>query len=540
MKSSLPFLQRLNDSNRAKRFAFQTIVREKRWNRHMHEKSLHLVLKQKYGLNDYYANSTVQEAKALFKALLELQTLYKKQTKEKLHHLKTKLKKERTRRTNLQKMKQSCINGNLIFPKNTRFSKTNNLITLQLKHQTLKWSNEYLFEHQYVDIQLKQTKARIGHLLNRQKRLEQKLTSYITHIPSAVFGSKKLFKSQFTNEAYQQNHKKWREIFLRARNKQLILSGRKDAKYGNFTFQYNVHSHQLSIRLSDGQTISLSDVMFPYGQGVIETTIQTQMQCPNKKKYGKPIAWSVEDHGEYYIIKCLFDVPTNPSTNYSTSDGVIGVDCNPNHFAWASVTQDGNYKTSGTLPFTILGKTTGQITKIIEAEAICLVDVAWRYNKPIVIEKLNTATSKTGDTYGNKRVNFLKSMFAYKKMTSAIINRANKVGVAVVEVNPTYTSISGKMKYMRKLGISVHQAAAWTIGRRGLGYKEKVPTILQAFIIDKTKHHWSRWNQLNKRLDIRTHHFYNLYNVNRPTESLQIHAVYLSKKEEKKIKELVV
>ncbi|PEF71713.1 transposase, partial [Bacillus pseudomycoides] len=42
--------------NQAKRFAFQMIVREKRWNRKIYTDSLHLVLKWKYQLNDYYAN----------------------------------------------------------------------------------------------------------------------------------------------------------------------------------------------------------------------------------------------------------------------------------------------------------------------------------------------------------------------------------------------------------------------------------------------------------------------------------------------------
>ncbi|PHB50834.1 transposase, partial [Bacillus pseudomycoides] len=66
--------------NRAKRFMFQTIVREKRWNRKLHTDSLHLVLKRNYQLNDYYANSVVQEAKSLFTGLMELQKIYEKQT----------------------------------------------------------------------------------------------------------------------------------------------------------------------------------------------------------------------------------------------------------------------------------------------------------------------------------------------------------------------------------------------------------------------------------------------------------------------------
>ncbi|MCI0765027.1 IS200/IS605 family accessory protein TnpB-related protein [Bacillus sp. TL12] len=464
--------------NQAKRFAFQTIVREKRWNRKLYTDSLHLVLKRNYQLNDYYANSAAQEAKALFTGLMALQKLYEKQTQEKLKKLKKKLKQERTKLTNLRKIKQSCVKGTLTFPKNTRFAKHNNLISLSRKKDTLIWRSEYLFEHQYLDVQIKRIQAKIGHLTHRQSRLTQKLLSDQTYIPSAVFGSKKLFRSQFTIREFVRNHDKWKILFSRARNKQLILSGRKDAKHGNFVFQYVPETKELWMTTSSGKTFMFPAVTFPYGQEMIEEVITTQLQCKNKKKYGKPIAWSVEDYGSYYIVKCLVDVPENPHTNYSTSDGVIGVDCNLEHFAWAHVTKDGNYKGSGSLRFSIMGKSAGQITKIIEVEAICLVDLAERYNKPIVIEKLDTTQSKTGTRYGNKHANRMRSMFAYVKMTSAILNRANKRGVAVFQVNPAYTSISGKMKYMRKFGISIHQSAAFTIGRRGLGYKEKVPRVL--------------------------------------------------------------
>ncbi|PFX48028.1 transposase [Bacillus pseudomycoides] len=532
--------QTIETCNRAKRFAFQTIVREKRWNRKMHTDSLHLVLKRNYQLNDYYANSAAQEAKALFTGLMELQKIYEKQTQEKVKKLKKKLKQERTKLTDLRKIKQSCVKGKLTFPKNTRFAKHNNLISLSRKKDTLIWLNEYLFEHQYLDAQIKRIQAKIGLLTHRQLRLTQKLASYKTHIPSAVFGSKKLFRFRFTIDEFVRNHDKWKILFSRARNKQLILSGRKDAKYGNFGFQYVPETQELWMTTSSGKTLKFPAVTFPYGQEIMKEVITTQLQCKNKKKHGKPIAWSVEDHGEYYIVKCLVDVPENSHTNYSTSDGTIGVDCNLEHFAWANVTKDGNYKGSGALRFSILGKSIGQITKIIEAEAVRLVDLAERYNKPIVIEKLDTTQSKTGDRYGNKHANRMKSMFAYEKMTSAILGRADKRGVAVFQVNPAYTSIAGKMKYMRKFGISIHQSAAFTIGRRGLGYKEKVPRVLQLYIPKKDAHHWSHWHQLNNRLAIRTHHFYQLYDANRPNEALQIERLDVFENEKKKLAKLSV
>ncbi len=61
--------------NQAKRFAFQTLVREKRWKRKLYEESSHLVVKKKFSLNDYVANSVVREANALFSSRTELNKL---------------------------------------------------------------------------------------------------------------------------------------------------------------------------------------------------------------------------------------------------------------------------------------------------------------------------------------------------------------------------------------------------------------------------------------------------------------------------------
>ena len=53
--------------------------------------------------------------------------------------------------------------------------------------------------------------------------------------------------------------------------------------------------------------IEIPNLLFPYGQDKIEQAIQLQMDMPFdlKKKHGTPVAWSVEDHEEYYIFKCI-------------------------------------------------------------------------------------------------------------------------------------------------------------------------------------------------------------------------------------------
>ncbi|PEB62688.1 transposase [Priestia megaterium] len=523
--------------NCAKRFAFQTLIRQKRWGRELHKESIHVVVKRKFGVNDYIANSIVRESQALLKAQTELNKLYIKQTDEKIKKIKNKLKKERSFLTTLRKIKDSCVEGNLRFPKNTNYAlHSSGLISLECKSCSLIWMNTYLFEHQYLDVTIKRLKAKIGRLEHRLFRLEEKKEKLTTHISSVVFGSKKLFKHQFTKKEFVHDHQSWKELFLAARNKQVLISGRKDAAAGNFVFTYQSDTHDLHMTSLSGKVVTFSNVVFPYGQEQVNQTVLRQRKCKDKKANGKPISWSVEDHGDYYIIKCLLDVEEEVLVNFSTSDGVIGVDCNVNHFAWTDVSKDGNFLGSGTFSFPLDKKTNGQSTKILEAEAIALVDLAIRKNKPIVMEDINTTLSKTGDAYGNKKANRLKSVFAYRKMAQAIKSRAQKLAVAVLVVNPAYTSIMGKLKYMRKFGISIHQAASYTIGRKGLGYKEKAPQVLRHHIARHPLPYWKQWWALNKKLHVRTEMFYQLFDVNKPSGHINLTHKELTEKESKHLK----
>ncbi|MCQ6282393.1 hypothetical protein [Bacillus sp. EB600] len=76
------------------------------------------------------------------------------------------------------------------------------------------------------------------------------------------------------------------------------------------------------------------------------------------------------------------------------------------------------------------------------------------------------------------------------------------MGVAVFEVNPAYTSQIGKMKYMKRFGISIHEAASFVIARRAMGFKEKLPPVLGTLLPEKIvgTHHWAQWGYISKML----------------------------------------
>src|SRR5699024_7489473 len=175
---------------------------------------------------------------------------------------------------------------------------------------------------------------------------------------------------------------------------------------------------------------------------------------------------------DYYIIKCLVDVPANQYINHSKDSGIIGVDLNVDHFAVSNINKIGQLIESFSMKFDIHNKTTGQLNKIIESKAVGLVNYAVDHKKAIVLEKLDTTKSKVKNLYGNINVNRLICQFVYNKMIMGIKRRADKMGVEVYELWFDYTSQIGKIKYLRRLGISIHEAASYVTARRSMGFKE--------------------------------------------------------------------
>lgn len=104
------------------------------------------------------------------------------------------------------------------------------------------------------------------------------------------------------------------------------------------------------------------------------------------------------------------------------------------------------------------------------------------------------------------------SSFAYRMTTELAKSKSYKYGIGLWKVHPAYTSQIGKVKYMRHYGLSIHEAAALAIGRRALGYKEKLPKAMKHLLPEERqhRHHWAHWNFFTlhlKEIDYRK--FYN-------------------------------
>ncbi len=75
--------------------------------------------------------------------------------------------------------------------------------------------------------------------------------------------------------------------------------------------------------------------------------------------------------------------------------------------------------------------------------------------------------------------------FAYASLLRKVHSLARKRGVQVVEVNPQDTSTMGMLKYAPQLSLSKDVAAALVIGRRALGFQEKLPRGYRVLLKDE-------------------------------------------------------
>ena len=66
------------------------------------------------------------------------------------------------------------------------------------------------------------------------------------------------------------------------------------------------------------------------------------------------------------------------------------------------------------------------------------------------------------------------SSFSYGKIKAYFVSRGYREGVEIHQVNPAFSSVIGRMKFMERYRLSVHQAAALVLARRLLGCSERI------------------------------------------------------------------
>jgi len=357
-----------------------------------------------------------------------------------------------------------------------------------------------------IKFKLHQKKRKLASCKIKLGRLEQDVQNGTLRI---CFGSKVLFKKQFELEANgYQSFAEWKVDWINARSSQFFCIGSKDETAGNQTCTYTANG-QLRLRVADkfvkdyGTYLVFKDVTFAYGQEVINDALHTYIGTTKGGKPAKYVNSSVsyrfsKNKRGWYISATVDKMLPNIVTSLSL--GSIGVDMNAGFVSLCDVDRFGNPLREESLPLPMYNRSTDQITASIGDVVKTIANKALHSGKPIVIEKLDFSKKKA--TLGEESRNYSRMLsgFAYSKFKEMLKARASKFGVAVIEVNPAFTSLIGQIKFMKRYGLSSHGSAACVIARRGLGIrieKPKYDSILGRF--EKTNNHKplrSRWSTI--------------------------------------------
>ena len=339
------------------------------------------------------------------------------------------------------------------------------------------------------------------------------------------FGSKRLWRKQHDLEANgYDSHEEWLADWEDTRNGEFFVLGSRDETGGCQLCVAEVAddgSLTLRVRMPDclagqhGKYLVIEGVRFAYGNEQVLAALGSNADYAQyRREHGEKAAratglgqvvsyrfkrdlkgWRV------FVSTRMMDVPVVTHQRR----GVIGIDLNADHLAVAETDASGNYLNAWRAPLVTYGKNTHQAQDLIGDVVAGVVEYARESGKPIVIEKLDFRQKKAVLEGESRKYSRMISSFGYGKVKAYFLSRGYREGVEVHQVNPPYSSVIGRVKFMERYGLSVHQAAALVLARRLLRCSERIPRRRVcpagngghvAFTVParkRVKHVWTYW-----------------------------------------------
>jgi hypothetical protein len=164
------------------------------------------------------------------------------------------------------------------------------------------------------------------------------------------------------------------------------------------------------------------------------------------------------------------------------SKGMAGMDINPDNLSVTIVYPNGNFKASHVFWMHDINTVSADKRDWIIQNTITEV-VDWL--KSYGVDSLSIEKLDFNAPSGSKKFNRMAGHFSYRSISKAIVSRCFKEHIALIQVPAYYSSLIGKLKYEKMFGLSIHQAAALVLARRGLGLHEKVPKELLSVLFAK-------------------------------------------------------
>jgi Hypothetical protein len=293
-----------------------------------------------------------------------------------------------------------------------------------------------------------------------------------------VFGGRKLFEQlkrrHLSGKALLALRREWKE-----KRQGFLYSRGEAAKKGNANLRLEPKDGALWLRVNLGNG--------RYAQALVKTS-HPQLKTLTERVYASlPYNVSLWLKGGKVYAHFSWSEELSPPV-YTKQNGVLGIDVNgdPYHLALAVVSPDGNLVRYLTLSLEEADSAPNKGAKELGLWKVAhqVVAVAEEHGVAIATERLkHLRKSRRGDGSG-RHFRRNQHRFAYRSLLEKIHSLARKRGVEVLEVNPQDTSTIGMLKYAPLLHLSKDVAAAYVVGRRALGFEEKLPKGYEALLKD--------------------------------------------------------
>ena len=340
--------------------------------------------------------------------------------------------------------------------------------------------------------QAHQKKRRLANLHSRLAGLEADIAAERVRL---CFGSKRLWRKQHHLEANgYSGHEEWLRDWRAARSEEFFVLGSRDETAGCQLCVATVAddgSLTLRLRMPDclagehGKYLTIEGVRFAYGHEQVLAALQGNAEYAQYRRQhgekaaratalGQAISYRFKRDGRGWRVFAatrMMDVPVVTDQRR----GAIGVDLNADHLAVAETDASGNCLRAWRVPLVTYGRSSRQAEALIGDAVASVVRYAREAGKPIVIEKLDFRQKKAVLEGESRRYNRMLSSFSHGRVKAYFISRGYRQGVEVHQVNPAFSSVIGRVKFMERYGLSVHQAAALALARRLLGCSERIP-----------------------------------------------------------------
>ena len=377
--------------------------------------------------------------------------------------------------------------------------------------------------------QVHQKSRRLGNLRTRLATLEDDLRADRVRL---CFGSKRLWRKQYSLEANGYgSHEDWLRDWREVRGNEFFVLGSRDENGGcQLCVADNADDRSLTLRLrlpdclaeKHGKYIIMEEVRFAYGHEQIVAALASNLEYAQYRRQhgekaaratalGQAISYRFKRDAKgwrVFVTTRMMDVPVVTDRRR----GAIGVDLNADHLAVAETDPSGNYVNAFRVPLSTYGRSAHQAAAIIGDAVARVVAYARGVGKPIAIEKLDFRQKKAALEGESRRYSRMLSSFSYGRIKAGFISRGYRQGVEIHQVNPAYSSVIGRVKFMERYGLTVHQAAALVLARRFLGCSERVPRrrvcpvgngVQFAFTVParkRVKHVWTYWGAISGQL----------------------------------------